>query len=172
MITTPLLVIGSGPVAVVAAEVASAVGVASVLAGEPSGAAADDAVGPLDERPVALTPEAEQILRGTGLLGVLGPHLPAGPPADGAAERLWVTPASLFRILRRHCVADLMVTVYDGMSVGDLVPGSDGGFEATLTDGVSAWTVRAASVIDAGALPQELNAGVVAVWDAVTSRRQ
>ncbi|MFV0524653.1 MAG: hypothetical protein ACK5RL_09160 [Acidimicrobiales bacterium] len=172
MISTPLLIIGSGPVAVVTAELASAVGIASLLVGEPSGAAADAAVGAADERPVALTPETETILARTGLLGVLGPHVPAGPPSSGGeGGRLWIAPAALFRALRRHCVADLMVTVYDGMTVTDPTPRAGGGFEATIGDGTSSWTAHAASVVDARALPEDLNAGVGAAWEAVTGGR-
>jgi hypothetical protein len=145
LIDTPLLVVGSGPAAVVVAKVAGGCGLACVLVGH-------DIAG--DDEPVALDAAAVAGLEQNGLIDVLRPYLAAVDPPT-------ITTRAFEEVIKHHCVADLNVTVYDQMAVVDrrlAGPGVTG----VLTDGTSRWDVRADAFVDADALPGALPAPVPA----------
>jgi hypothetical protein len=145
LIDTPLLIVGSGPGALVVAKVASGWGLSSLVAGhEPLGG----------EDPVALDADTIEVLSPHGVLDVLRPYLSAAePPA--------ITPAAFEEVLKHHCVVDMNITVYDGMTLVD-DERRDAGVSGVLTDGRSRWDVVADAFVDASTLPTELNAAIAA----------
>jgi hypothetical protein len=145
-IHTPLLVVGGGPAAVVAAKVASGWGLPCLLVG-PVGEQPPD-----DPGPTVLDQRSRSILERHGVLGVLRPHATAQDPFT-------ITPLVFERALRHHCVADTLITVYDGMSVSDVRP-EGRGVAAVLRDGRRAWDVHADAHLDVSALPSELNGAI------------
>lgn len=146
-IDTPLLVTGGGPAALVVARLASSRNVSSVMAGHTFAEPTDP------PRPVALDTASVEALGDA--LGVLQPYLAAvEPPA--------IDPAVFEHVLKHHCVADMNVTVYDGMT---LVEGD--GTRGVLADARSRWEVVADSHVDAAAMPVELNAAIAAAAVAV-----
>ena len=145
LIDTPLLVTGTGPCALLVAKFASGRGLASLVVGHISGTSLD---------PVRLGEASVELLTPHGLLDVFRPYLAsAEPPA--------IAPALFEEVLKHHCVADMNVTVYDGMELADSVR-SGAGLTATLTDGRATWEVRADRYVDASALPTALDAAVPA----------
>ena len=141
VIDVPLLIVGRGPGALVVAKVASGWGLASLVAGhEPTGG----------DEPVELDPEAVAVLAPHGVFDVLRPYLTAAePPA--------IAPAVFEQVLKHHCVADMNVTVYDGMRLVDSVRRGDG-VRGVLTDGRARWEITADAFVDAAELPGELPA--------------
>ena len=145
LIDTPLLVFGPGPGALVVAKVASAFGFTSLVAGH-------ETVGA--EVPVPLGEDAVAALAAHGLLDVFRPYFVADNPPT-------ITAAAFEEVLKHHCVVDMAVTVYDGMSLVERsVNGS--GMAGVLSDGRSRWEVHADHFVDASALPLDLNAAIVA----------
>lgn len=132
-IDTRVLIVGSGAAALVAAKVAAGRGLPCLVAGhEPI----DDTV------PAVLSDEATAALRPHGVLDVLRPYA-------AAQEPFTISPLEFEQGLKHHCVADMLITVYDRMwferapsSVGELAVG-------TLTDGRSSWDVRADELFEA-----------------------
>lgn len=142
-IDTPLLIEGHGPGALVAAKVASGRGLACLVAGhEPVD----------DDRPVVLDDESVAVLEPHGVLGVLRPYASAQAPFT-------ITPALFERGLKHHCVADMLVTVYDRLWVEDRRPEADR-LAAVLTDGRTRWDLRADAHLDAATMPVELNGAI------------
>jgi hypothetical protein len=157
-IDTPLLIVGSGPAALVVAKVASGYGLASVVAGHESGGrAGGEATSPADA-PVALDADAVSVLTPHGVLDVLRPYLSsAQPPA--------IAPSLFEEVLKHHCVADMNVTVYDGMRLVEREARGGGGIEGVvgvLSDGRSRWPVRADAFVDADTLPNGLPEAITA----------
>jgi hypothetical protein len=157
-IDTPLLVVGGGPAALVLAQVASGAGLASLVAGhEVSGG----------DEPTTLDDESVAVLRPHGVLGVLTPYAARRDPFA-------IAPAVFEEVLKHHCVVDMVITVYDGMSLVDAVPDGDG-VDGALTDGRSRWPVHADAVVDTSSLPTELNgaihAGAAAARDVLARLR-
>lgn len=146
VIDTPLLVIGHGPAALVAAKVAGGRGLNTLLAGhEPLGG----------ETPVVLDEAAVAVLTPNGVLNVLRPYLTAvDPPA--------IAPVDFEDVVKHHCVVDMNVTVYDGMTLVEAAPRPGGGITGVLSDGRSRWELVADAFIDAGALPSTLPEAVSA----------
>jgi hypothetical protein len=142
-IDTPLWIVGHGPAALVVAKLASGRGVSSLLL---AGPVSDD------ERPVLLGDEAVAALRPDGVFDVLRPYLVSSAPVA-------MTPAAFEEVLKHHCVVDMGVTVYDGMSVVELERGARGAVGA-FTDGRGRWDVVADAFVDAAELPSELDAAV------------
>ncbi|MDH3678330.1 MAG: hypothetical protein OEV40_00120 [Acidimicrobiia bacterium] len=152
-IDTPLLVVGHGPAALVAAKVASGRGLSCLIVGhEPI----------VDDQPVVLDEESLRVLEPNGVLGVLRPYASARAPFT-------IAPTLFEQALKHHCVADMLVTVYDRMwvdeqqvdeqQVDELRP--DGGaLSGVLTDGRSRWELRADAFLDVSALPTELNGAI------------
>ncbi|MDG2113847.1 MAG: hypothetical protein P8N02_14695, partial [Actinomycetota bacterium] len=134
-IDTPLLVIGHGPAALVAAKVVSGAGVPCVVAGHEVVPGAE---------PVTLDRRSLEILEPHGVLGVLRPYASTQEPFAIAPERFEAG-------LKHHCVADMLITVFDGMALAD--HRTDGDSEVgTLTDGRSNWDLRADSLLDVATL--------------------
>jgi hypothetical protein len=157
-VETPLLVLGRGPAALVAAKVAGACGQPCVLVGH-------EIVG--GDGPVELDDAAVAVLERHGLVDVLRPHLLASDP-------LTIVPSEFEHVLKHHCVADLNVSVYDRMEV--IQRASTGrSLRGILTDGTVRWELAADAWIDAGALPVSLPAAIVdgaaAAVDAITTPR-
>lgn len=152
LIETPLLVVGRGPAALLVARMVSGAGRPCLLAGHevlPAG------------QPATLDAAAVATLEAHGLFDIFRPYLVASsPPA--------VVPAEFEEVLKGHCVADVNVTVYDGLELVDVVR-EGGGVAGVLTDGRSRWEVRAAAFVDAGELPSELPAAVVAAAEAAAA---
>jgi hypothetical protein len=152
LIDTPLLVVGRGPAALVVAKVASGWGLSSLVAGH-------QVVGGDD--PVVLDAESVAVLAPHGVFDVLRPYLSAVEPPT-------IVPATFEAVLKHHCVADMNVTVYDGMELVDRVrvdggaPAGPGGVRGVLTDGRARWEVRADAFVDAADLPGELPAAIPA----------
>jgi hypothetical protein len=145
-IDTALLVVGTGPGALLVGKLASGRGLGSVIAGHRLTGAYEPA--PLDERAVAiLTPH--------GLFDVLRPYLASHHPVT-------ITPAEFEEVLKHHCVADMNTTVYDGLELVEAEPTEGGGVRGVLTDGRSRWPVAADAFVDAAALPRDLSAAVAA----------
>ncbi len=145
-VDTPLLIIGGGPGALAAAEIASGFRLPSLVVGHVT------AAGPNPEYPVALDDGAVTALDHHGVLGVLRPYLAVQDPPT-------VSPHVFEDIVKHHCVADMNVTVYDGMDVVELQtePGSVNG---VLTDGRARWELRADALIDTTDFPTDLSAAV------------
>ena len=144
LIETHLLVVGDGPAALVVAKAAAGLGLPCLLLGhEFTGG---------DER-VALDDAAIADLVTHGLLDVLRPHLD-GPPVSIAVFDFEAT-------IKHHCVADLNITVYDRMTLLDVVS-DHSGLRGVITDGRSRWPVAADAFVDASSLPGDLNRAVTA----------
>jgi hypothetical protein len=153
-IETPLLVVGRGPAALVVAKLAGGLGLPCLLAGHV-------VVG--GDVPVVLDADAVAVLQRHGLLDVLRPYLASpDPPA--------IAPRSFEEVVKHHCVADLNVTVYDGVAVIERVAAGVG-VRGVLTDGRARWDLVADRFVDAGLLPSSLpaaiTAGAAAALDAV-----
>ena len=142
-IHTPLLIVGSGPAALVAAKVASGWGLPCFLVGQQPHE---------DLKPTELDGRSQSILERHGVLAVLRPYATRHDPFT-------ITPVSFERALKHHCVADTLITVYDGMSVQDLRP-EGRGVAAVLTDGHRTWGIRADAYLDVGTLPTALNEAI------------
>lgn len=140
LIDTPLLIVGNGPAALVAAKVVSGHGLPCLIAGhEPI----DDAA------PIVLDERSLSILEPHGVLGVLRPYATAQAPFT-------IAPVQFEHGLKHHCVADMLVTVYDAMSLEERAPSGDG-VTGILSDGRTRWELRADAFLDASCLPSELN---------------
>lgn len=150
-IQTPLLVVGSGPGALVVAKLAGAHGIGTLLVGH----ALHD-----DEEPATLSAEAIGALTPTGLFDILRPFL---APVDTVA----IAPAAFEEVVKHHCVVDVNVTVYDGMELLDAQPHGEGGTSGVLTDGRSRWEIVADRYVDATHLPTTLSDAVVAATATV-----
>ncbi len=136
IIQTPLLIIGHGPAALVAAKVLSGSGLTSLVAGhEPR----------QDIDPVALDDESLAILEPHGVLGVLRPYASTQDPFT-------IAPLHFEQGLKHHCVADMLITVYDDMT---FTPGPGG--SGRLAGAGSSWEVKADAVLDVSAYPADLN---------------
>lgn len=128
-ITTPLLVTGRGPAALVAAKLVAHRGVPCLLAGhEPIP----------DGEPVALDGPALDVLARNGLVDVLRPFAVAEAPFT-------IAPLVFEQVLKHHCVVDLLVTVYDRMTFhpAPAHPAPGDPVRGVLGDGRSEWTVEA-----------------------------
>ena len=142
-IHTPLLVVGRGPAALVAAKVASGWGLPCLLVShQPHD----------DPEPTVLDRRSRSILERHGVLGVLRPHATAQDPFT-------ITGLAFEQVLKHHCVADTLITVYDGMSVGDVRP-EGGGVTGVLTDGRRTWDVHVDAYLDVSAFPAELDGAI------------
>ncbi|MGF1599407.1 MAG: hypothetical protein ACFCVK_21250 [Acidimicrobiales bacterium] len=151
-IDTPLLIVGHGPSALVAAKVLSARGIPSVVAGHV----------PVDDgTPVVLDATALAILEPNGVLGVLRPYA-------GTQDPFTIAPLAFEHALKHHCVADMLITVFDGMTLAGPVEG-EGPSTGVLTDGRSRWEVRADAVLDTATLPTGLNAAIRAGAEAAAA---
>jgi len=148
-IDTPLLIVGPGPAALVAAKAVSSRGLPCLVAGHE----------PLDdETPVVLDPESLAVLEPHGVLDVLRPYA-------NTQEPFTITPLLFEQGLKHHCVADMLITVYDGMSLqgptfNDDEHGADGAMAGELTDGHSTWNITADAYLDAATLPTDLNQAI------------
>ena len=87
-----------------------------------------------------------------GVLGVLRPYAASQDPFA-------IAPQLFENGLKHHCVADMLITVYDAMSVDNIVEGAVG-TAAVLSDGRSSWPIAADALLDVANLPTELNAAV------------
>jgi hypothetical protein len=157
-IETPLLVLGGGPAGLVAAKIAGACGQPCLLVGHEiiSG-----------NTPVELDKTSIGVLEEYGLIDVLRPHLLAAHP-------LTIVPCDFEHVLKRHCVADLNVGVYDRFELIDrAVRGRI--LHGVLSDGRSRWELVADTWIDAGALavslPAAISDGAAAVLRAIRAPR-
>jgi hypothetical protein len=158
-IETPLLVLGRGPAALVAAKLAGSWGQPCLLVGH-------EVLG--GDAPEALDPTAVALLDEHGLLDVLRPHLHGSDPPT-------IAPRELEEVLKQHCVADLNVGVYDRMGLVErTVTGA--ALRGVLASGTSRWEVVADGWIDAEALPTSLSAaiaaGAAAASDAIAARQR
>ncbi len=142
-IDTPLLIVGHGPAALVAAKLASGIGQSSLVAGHES-------IGTYE--PVVLDQRSVDILEPDGVLGVLRPYAADQDPFA-------IAPATFEAGLKHHCVVDMLVTVFDGLWVEDLeIDGS--GATGRLTDGRSNWAVTADAYLGVSDYPTDLNAAI------------
>lgn len=151
-IDTPLLIVGHGPAALVAAKVASGYGMSSLLAGHEPIA---------DTEPVVLDERSRAVLEPHGVLGVLRPYA-------ATQEPFTIAPLLFEQGLKHHCVADMLIMVYDAMTVAladdahndDVARGCSRHVEATLTDGRSRWSLRADTFLDVVDAPADLNEAI------------
>lgn len=140
MIDTPLLIVGRGPGALVTAKVVSGRGLACLVVGHE----------PLDgEEPAVLDDRSQAILERHGVLGVLRPYAASQAPFA-------IAPRRFEQALKHHCVADTLVTVYDGMEVRDLAPDGSG-VSGVVTDGQRTWRLHADAHLDVDGWPTALN---------------
>jgi hypothetical protein len=157
-VDTPLLVLGCGPAALVAAKVAGACGQPCLLVGH-------EVVG--DDTPVRLDPAAVAVLDRHRLVDVLRPHLLAVDP-------LTITPRAFEEVVKQHCVADLNVGVYDRMELVDRTVTARC-LRGVLTGGRSRWELTADAWIDAdglaASLPAAIRDGEAAALGAITALR-
>lgn len=161
IIETPLLIIGHGPAALVAAKVLSGSGLTSLVAGH---APRDDV------EPVELDDESLAILEPHGVLGVLRPYA-------STQEPFTIAPLLFEQGLKHHCVADMLITVYDDMIFtptstsnptdhdrgGRTGSGSGAGSGSVVgrLDGAgSSWETRADAFLDVGSYPADLNQSI------------
>ncbi|MGH1488292.1 MAG: hypothetical protein ACRBK7_02680 [Acidimicrobiales bacterium] len=149
IIETPLLIIGHGPAALVAAKVLSGSGLTSLVAGHE----------PLDNtEPVELDAESLAILEPHGVLGVLRPYA-------STQEPFAIAPLLFEQGLKHHCVADMLITVYDDMAFTptDHDRGSASGPAAgsgRLDGAGSSWEVKADALLDVSSYPTDLNQSI------------
>lgn len=145
-IDTSLLIVGGGPAALVVAKVVSSAGLTSLVAGH-------EILG--DAEPVVLDEHSVSILEPDGVLGVLRPYAAAQDPFA-------IAPVFFEQGLKHHCVADMLITVFDDMRLVDARP--DGhGVNGVLTDGRRRWELHADAFLDGAELaehPAELNAAI------------
>jgi len=149
LIETPLLIVGGGAGALVAARIASAHSLTSLVAGH---------VPTDDETPVSLT--ADSVTAMGDSLGVLRPYLASTEPPT-------IAPSVFERVLKHHCVADMNVTVYDGMKLLDPRVAEDGGVRGVLVESRSRFDVVGDAFLDASTLPTNLNQAIAAASTAV-----
>jgi hypothetical protein len=142
-IETPLLIVGPGPAALVIAKVVSGRGLPCLIVGHE---AADNT------EPVALDPESVAILEPHGILAVLRPYAAAQNPFTIAS-------LAFENALKHHCVADMLVTVYDDMHVNEAST-TAGGLHGELTDGRITWKIQADAFVDVSKFSIELNDAV------------
>jgi hypothetical protein len=157
-IDTSLLVVGAGPGALLVGKLASGRGLGSVIAGH--------RISGLGDEPVPLSEAAVAVLTPHGVFDVLRPYLASHHPVT-------IEPAAFEEVLKHHCVADMNTTVYDGLELVEAEPTAGGGVRGVLTDGRSRWPVTADAYVDAGTLPTDLSAAVVAaaaVANAIVDR--
>ena len=163
IIDVPVLVVGSGPAALVAAKVVGGWGLSTLLVGH------EPVVGAHEHDPVVLQPDAVAILEVPGILNILRPYLTAVSPPE-------ITTADFEDVVKHHCVVDMNVTVYDAMTLVDFRPGDSGGGAGVLTDGGARWDVHADLVIDTATWPCDLNgavrAGGAAAESVLAARRE
>lgn len=151
IIETPLLIIGHGPAALVAAKVLSGSGLTSLVAGH----------APLDDvKPVELDAESLAILEPHGVLGVLRPYA-------SAQEPFTIAPLFFEQGLKHHCVADMLITVYDDMTFTSTTTSTstptdhDRGAVSGRLDGAgSSWEIRADALLDVSLYPTDLNRSI------------
>lgn len=149
IIETPLLIIGHGPAALVAAKVLSGSGLASLVAGHT----------PLDDtEPVELDADSLAILEPHGVLGVLRPYALTHEPFT-------IAPLLFEQGLKHHCVADMLITVYDDMAFTSTQTPTDhdhgAGWEAGRLDGAgSSWEIKADALLDVSSYPTDLNQSI------------
>lgn len=160
---TPLLIVGGGPGALAAAEIASGARLPSLVVGHVAGQ------GPDPELPVVLDPDAVEALSPNGVIGVLRPYLAVAEPPT-------VSPHVFEDVVKQHSIADMNVTVYDAMEVVERRSATEeGAMEAVLTDGRARWDLVADAVIDTSGFPAGLSAAVneaAAAVHAVLSRNR
>ncbi len=146
-IDTPLLIVGGGPGAVAAAEIASGYSVPCLMVGHVAG------IGPDPEFPVPLAAEAVAALVPHGVLDVLRPYLAVVDPPT-------LSPRVFEEVLKQHSIADMNVTVYDGLEVVEREV-SEAGVNAVLTDGRTRWSLSADALIDTTDFPENLSEAVL-----------
>jgi hypothetical protein len=144
LIQTPLLVVGSGPAALVVAKIVGRYGVACFLVGHEVTE---------DETPVPLDADAIAGLERHGMMDILRPYVADQPPT--------ITPRAFEAVIKRHCVADVNVTVYDRMDVVDRVPVGRG-IRGVLTDGRAQWELSAVHFVAGSELPCPLQTAITA----------
>ena len=142
-IETPLLIVGRGPAALVIAEVVSGRGLPCLVVGHETLENAES---------VMLDPESLEILEPHGVLAVLRPYAAAQDPFT-------ITPLAFENGLKHHCVADMLITVYDDMYINETTT-SDRGFRGGLTDGRNSWEIRADAFVDVSEFSIDLNTAV------------
>lgn len=157
-IDTSLLVIGSGPGALLVGKLASGRGLGSVIAGHEITAPEPGA----SEEPAPLSDEAVAILTPHGVFDVLRPYLASHHPVA-------IEPAVFEEVLKHHCVADMNTTVYDGLQLVEAEPTDGGGVRGVLTDGRSRWPVTADAFVDAATLPSDPSGAVVAAAEVANA---
>ena len=142
-IDTPLLIVGGGPAALIAGTVASGYSMGSLIVGH-------EPVCP--EEPVRLEAEVLEILKPHGVINVLLPYADSTEPV--------VIKASVFeQVLKHHCVVNMNITLYDVMLVSDLCCGKKRA-NATISDGLTQWSVKADRLLNTAHLPIELNGAI------------
>lgn len=150
-IDTPLVIVGGGPAALVAAKIASGSGLTSLIAGYAMVGGEESAE--LDESSI-------QLLEPHGVLGILTPYASSTDPFA-------IAPRLFEEVLKHHCVVDMNVTVYDEMELIDITPNGEG-VTAIMTDGRSRWDVQADAFLDAGGFPVDPNGAIHAGATAAT----
>ena len=144
-IDTPLLIIGRGPAALVVAKTASGRGLPSLVVGHV----------PIDAgAAVELNAAALAVMEPHGVLDVLRPYATTQDPYA-------IAPLLFEQGLKHHCVADMLITIFDEMTYR-----KSSELAGEMTDGTRNWTVTADHMIDVGELPTELNAAIIAAADA------
>lgn len=142
-IETPLLIIGGGPAALIAATVASGYSMGSLIVGH-------EPVCP--DESVKLEAGVLDILKPHGVINVLLPYADATDPV--------VIKASVFeQVLKHHCVVNMNITLYDGMSVSDLRREGEGA-HLTISNGETRWSVSADYLIDTSKVSTDLNTAI------------
>jgi 2-polyprenyl-6-methoxyphenol hydroxylase-like FAD-dependent oxidoreductase len=166
VVDTPLLIVGGGPGALAAAEIASGYSLPTLVVGHVAGA------GPAPDFPVALDADAVAALTPHGVLDVLRPYLAVLDPPT-------LSPRVFEEVLKQHSIADFNVTVYDGLEVEDRdVDPISGVVRGVLTDHRRRWSLTADAMIDTTTFPPGLSdtvnravAEVVAVLQQIRTGR-
>jgi hypothetical protein len=148
VVDTPLLIVGGGPGALAAAEIASGYSLPSLVVGHVAGA------GPDPDFPVALDAGAVAALTPHGVLDVLRPYLAVVDPPT-------LSPRVFEEVLKQHSIADFNVTVYDGLEVEDRdVDPDSGAVRGVLIDHRRRWSLTADAMIDTTTFPPGLSDAV------------
>ena len=105
---------------------------------------------PIDAGPaVELSRDALDALAPHGVIDVLRPYATIQEPFA-------IAPLLFEQGLKHHCVADMLITIFDDMTY------RESGGVGQITDGSSTWDVSADTVIDVSEFPTELNDAIVA----------
>ena len=114
-----------------------------------------------DGQIVELSDASLEVLKPQGVINILRPYANCISPFSIAADKFE-------QVLKHHCVVNMNITVYDGMTISLPVTSpisslshTDQGVAVKLMDAHSEWSVNADRMVNTANLPQDLNGAIV-----------